>query len=405
MSLRRSLFVVHYPVFGGPHNQALLLDRPQRELGWQTLVLLPSEPGNAAGRLRDAGVGVLQLPLGRLRANPDPRLQLRMLSRLPREIASVRHVIREHGIDLVVVAGLVNPHAAIAARLEGLPVVWQILDTRPPVAVRRAFMPLVLRLADVIMATGVQVARAHPGALSFGRRLVPFFPPVDGIEFKNSPERRARARQLLGLSPADLVVGNVGNLNPMKGHRTFIRAAADLRRTHPTTRFVILGASYDHRREYTESLWREARTLGLSPGSDLIVRDPGGTVADLAAAFDIFWLSSDLRSEGIPTVIGEAMALGLPVVATAVGGVQEAVSEETGFVVAPLDSRAIADATRALFDDPELRKRMATKGRRRALVHFDPNRCAQIHAAAFDLAVEHQRFRSSRRFIRGRRGS
>ncbi|HRC62745.1 MAG TPA: hypothetical protein PLX85_05920, partial [Dehalococcoidia bacterium] len=48
------LHVVHYPVFGGPHNQALRLAEPLRRRGWETTVLLPDEPGNAAERLREA---------------------------------------------------------------------------------------------------------------------------------------------------------------------------------------------------------------------------------------------------------------------------------------------------------------------------------------------------------------
>ncbi|MFN8556276.1 MAG: hypothetical protein U0531_02635 [Dehalococcoidia bacterium] len=68
------LTVIHYPIFGGPHNEALRLHGALRAHGYETTVLLPAEPGNAAERLRAAGVPVVQRPLRRLRANPDPRV-------------------------------------------------------------------------------------------------------------------------------------------------------------------------------------------------------------------------------------------------------------------------------------------------------------------------------------------
>jgi hypothetical protein len=61
------LFLVHYPVFGGPHNKALRLAGPLRRLGVKTTVLLPDEPGNAAPRLQTASVDVITMPLHRLR--------------------------------------------------------------------------------------------------------------------------------------------------------------------------------------------------------------------------------------------------------------------------------------------------------------------------------------------------
>ena len=322
--MRRCLFVIHYPVFGGPHNQALRLAPALRSRGWEMVVVLPDEPGNAAGRLRAAGIQTLETPLGRLRASPDPRLHLRFAAGFRPQVRLLRSQIRELGIDLVLVGGLVNPHGAIAGRLEGVPVVWQILDTYPPPAVRRTVMPLVTRLAGAVMCTGATVARAHPGAEGLGERLVLFFPPVDLEMFRPDPAVRSRARDELGLDADGPVVGTVGNLSPMKDHPNLVRAAAIVKREQPDTRFVILGSGHGHRHGYAEELLGAGEALGLEPGVDLILRDPGERVAELAQAFDVFWLSSRSRSEGLPTAVGEAMALGLPVVATRVGSVAEA---------------------------------------------------------------------------------
>src|SRR3954454_20742337 len=262
---KRCLFVIHYPVFGGPHNQALRLTPALRSLGWETIVLIPDEPGNAAARLRAAGIQTLEAPLGRLRASGDPRLHLRFVGGFYPEIRRIRSLIRQLQIDLVLLGGLVNPHGAIAGRLERVPVVWQILDTLPPPALRRALMPLVTRLSGAVMCTGAAVASAHPGAAGLGERLVLFFPPVDVELFRPDPHLRSRARAELGLEVEEPVIGTVGNLTPMKDHATLVRAAAVVHRIHPHARFVILGSSYQHRHGYEDGLMREAEELGLQP--------------------------------------------------------------------------------------------------------------------------------------------
>jgi glycosyltransferase involved in cell wall biosynthesis len=382
---RRCLFVIHYPVFGGPHNQALRLTPALRALGWETTVLIPDEPGNAAERLRAAGIQTLEAPLGRLRATADPRRHLRFVGGFPREVRLIRSLIRELQIDLVLLGGLVNPHGAIAARLERVPVVWQILDTLPPRALRRALMPLVTRLAGAVMSTGEAVARAHPGATGLGERLVLFFPPVDLELFRPDPAVRSRVRSELGLGPDEPVVGTVGNLTPMKDHDTLVRAAAAVHRMHPGTRFVILGSSYEHRSGYADEILRTGEELGLQPDRDLIIRDPGERVAELAQAFDVFWLSSRSRSEGLPTVLGEAMALGLPVVATRVGSVAEAVAGG-GLLVPPSDPGALARAAAQLIEDPSARAAIGEEGRRWATERFSVEASADAHIRAFEIA-------------------
>ncbi len=84
---RRYLFVIHYPVFGGPHNQALRLAGPLAASGWETVVLLPDEPGNSADRLRDAGIEVVTAPLSRIRATADVRRHLQMAVHVRTDVA------------------------------------------------------------------------------------------------------------------------------------------------------------------------------------------------------------------------------------------------------------------------------------------------------------------------------
>jgi glycosyltransferase involved in cell wall biosynthesis len=394
--VRRFLFVIHYAQYGGPHNQALRLAEPLRERGWETVVLLPDEDGKGAERLRAAGVETLTVPLGRIRSTRSPGPHIRLARNFRSDVSRIESLLESKGADLALIGGLHNSQAAFAARRAGRAVVWQILDTNSPIAFRRFAMSAVTRLADVIMSTGHQVAAVHPGALAFGDRLVPYLPPVDVGEFAPDPERSAAARSELGLEPSDLIVGTVNNITPMKGHRTFIRAAADLRRRRPDIRFVLLGATLQQ--DYTRSLLDEAESLGLQVGRELLLVDPGSRVPQLAPALDLFWLTSEPRSEGIPTTVEEAMALGIPVVAANVGGVREIVQEgETGSLVPPGDPEALVAATEPLLDDAALRQRFGEAARARAVAEFDLDSCADTHVTAFERAIEHRAARRARK--------
>lgn len=390
--------MIHYPTYGGPHHRTASVIPALRERGIETTVVIPDEPGNAYERLVERGVDVVQLPLRRLRAVRDPRTHMRFVSDFRTDVKRLRGLIRSLGIDVVIVNGLVNPHSAIAARLEQRAVVWQLLDIFAPMPVRRAMMPMVTSLADVIMSSGRTVGELHPGTERFGERFIPFFSAVDTDLFRSSPTVRAAARNYLGIDQDALIIGNVSNLNPMKGHDLFVRAAGQLIERRPGTKFVILGAQSSRHADYVSSLWKSAEHYGLVLDRDLVVRDPGQEVAKLAPAFDIFWLTSPPRSEGVSTVVGEAMALEIPVVATSVGSVVESVADGvTGALVPPLDEAALADATLPYLDDATLRAETGTAGRARAKELFSREACADRHEKAIRLATEHQRRNGSGR--------
>jgi glycosyltransferase involved in cell wall biosynthesis len=382
------LYVIHYPFFGGPQNQALRTAGPLSERGIATSVVLPDEPGNAAERLRAAGIEVIPLPLHRLRAIRSPVLQARFLADLPREVMALRRLIRERSIDVVQVGGLVNPHAAIAARLEGVGVVWQILDTLAPMVLRRLLMPWVLTLADVVMTTGVGVARVHPGATGLGSRLVPFYPPVDTSVFRPDPGRRAAARDELCVPSGAPLVGTVANLTPQKGLEHFVTVADELHASWPDVRFVILGSALETHGAYEATIHRMVRESAAGKAGALRIVDPGMRVSELLPAVDVFLLTSVPRSEGVSTTVLEAMAAGIPVVSTDVGALSEVVVDGvTGRIVAPLDDAAMVEAVAPLLGDAEARVRMAAEARRRATELYDVEVCADTHLRAYRLAA------------------
>lgn len=356
-----------------------------------THVVLPDSPGNAAQRLRDQGVNVIQVPLHRLRATRSPRVHLAYLRAFRSEVRRLQQLIRDLNIDVVVVNGSANPHAALAAQREGVAVVWQLLDTYPPRAFLSAVMLLIRRWADVIMANGMTTAAMHPGAIESSCVIIPFGPSVPLELFRPSATLRARARAQFGLSGNDFVIGTMNNVNPMKGHRTFVRAAGILRE-RVDARFVILGGASDA--GYLTQLLDEARGSGLVLGETLFVRDAASEVHELAQAFDVFWLTSEPRAEGMSNSLAEAQAMGIPVIATRSGAVHEClVDGQTGYVVPPHDVDAIVDRTIRLREDRVLYDSLSAAAVDFVRGKFSSDVAAARHLEAYQEAIRLRRRR------------
>ena len=170
--------------------------------------------------------------------------------------------------------------------------------------------------------------------------------------------------------PTALTVGCVGRLARVKDVAAFVRACAVVAEQRPETRFLVVGPDH-HEPAYAERCRELARGLGLDERLEFTgERSP----EEWTARLDVLVLTS--RSEAQPLVALEAMAAGIPVVATAVGGCAETIGD-AGLLTAPGSTRDTARAILRLAGDPALRARLGGQGRRRARRH-DP---AAVHGA------------------------
>jgi glycosyltransferase involved in cell wall biosynthesis len=387
---RRVLCVVHSPLYGGPHNEVLRLDEAMRRRGWETVIAVPDEPGTAVPRLRAAGIELEELPLGRLRA--DPRLFPRFVTSFRPTVRALDEAIARTGASVVQIGGLVNPHAAVAARRRGAAVVWQIVDAGSPALLRWAAMRLVRRHADAIMFDGEALIAAHGGRESLATPTFVYFPPVDTDRFAPSPERRASLRSELGI-PADApVVGTVSHLTPLKALESFLSAATQIAAARPDARFVVVGSAPESHAAYGERLRRQAAELDLP--QPILFAGPRDDVERWYAAMDVHLITS--RSEGTTTTALEAQACGVPVVSTDVGAVHEVVAAGvTGLLVPPGAPDAIAAATLGLLDDAARRAEMGRAGRAAAVERFGIETAADLRARVYESALEHANSRRS----------
>jgi glycosyltransferase involved in cell wall biosynthesis len=388
--------VIPAPTFGGATNQVLRLAAPLADAGWELITVLPDEPGNAAPRLEEAGLPVHRLRMARLRNTLSPQPHLTLARQAPGQVRALRQLIRDVGATLVQNHGDLNPYGGIAGHLEGAAVHWQLLDTRTPIPVRHVTMPLVRRLADSISTVGRALAEGHPGAVGLGERCVTVFPPVDQDRFANAREHRSAARRELGVADDAVLVGAIGNRNPQKGHDALVRAVASLRSELPAIAVRVLGAPSPGHDAYERSLHDTARDRGLDAGA-FSVLDPGTRVPELIGALDVLCMPSVPNSEGIPTVILEAMAAGVPVVATDVGAVREAIpNPELGVVVAAADDGALTAGIRELVGDAARRERVAAAAREQVRKNFSTAGLVEAYVQAYELAVEHRATRKRR---------
>jgi glycosyltransferase involved in cell wall biosynthesis len=183
------------------------------------------------------------------------------------------------------------------------------------------------------------------------------------VTVRNGIERAPVAAERPAGVPADApLVGEVARLCEVKGQRELIRALPQLDGVWA----VLAGEDIEQGGAFRRALEAEAEALGVA--GRVVFTGYRAEVDSLLAALDVFVLPSTV--EGLPMTILEAMAQGTPVVATAVGGTPEVVSAETGLLVPPGDTEALAAALRALLADRGRARSLGEAGRRRVEAEF-----------------------------------
>ena len=212
------------------------------------------------------------------------------------------------------------------------------------------------------VAVGHNVAQAHqnrvgPTPISVVPNAITSPPPLPSHE-------RAAIRTRLMDDASRILLISVGSLTSQKGFADLLDAFALLRQTHPTAVLAIAGGG-----RLLDSLDTRIRQLQLEGHARLL--GPRYDVPALLAASDVYVSSS--HWEGLPISILEAMAAGLPIVATSVGDIPRLVPTDSGILVPPKQPEALAQALRPLCDDAPRRHIYGAAGRAHVTQHYDAN--------------------------------
>jgi glycosyltransferase involved in cell wall biosynthesis len=200
---------------------------------------------------------------------------------------------------------------------------------------------------------------------------------IDAAAVASSMPDRPTARRQLAIEPDDLVLLSVGHLHAIKRHVDVIRAFARVRRVvGERAKLWIAGRDRGQRRH----LEHEITSLGL--GSAVVLAGPRQDVPRLLAAADVFVLASAF--EGLPLALLEACASGVPVVATAVGGIPEVIEDAVhGRLVPPTAPERLAQAILDTIGDEPSTRRRADAACQRVTREFSIEDCVAGYAAAY----------------------
>lgn len=359
--VKKILVAQHSAALDGSAHSGLLLANGLREAGWDTHVAFGFEgpiiePYAAAGH--ETHVVPHDNWLRRDRTHQfakDVWLEWRKASAFEALVGEIQP-------DIVYLNTVVSLAGALAARRKRLPCVWHLremwADVGGEMHAPSWTVPVVQRVirghADRLVANSTATARNLMGSEAVVDEVVPNAVRAAFFEEARTP---AAARVAFDL-PADAsVVGVPGTLRPMKGHPFFFDALAPVLRERDEVCVAVTGEGTE---SFTARLREQVRTLGIESRVHFL-----GWVDDMPA----FYRACDLvcvpsRAEPFGRTAIEAFATGTPVIATAVGGLQEIVTDgETGRLVPYGNEEALAAAVRQLLGRPALRQKMVNHAR------------------------------------------
>ena len=268
------------------------------------------------------------------------------------------------------------PWMGVAARLASpAPIVYtehNMADSyRAPT---RVLNRLTYRRNRAVIAVSDQVAGSLAGYAGPEPVVIP-----NGVDVQVSDEDSSSVRSELDIGDDRPLVVHVGNIRPHKGHANLLAAAALLHERLPNALIVSIGGE-KHPGDL-ERVRRAADELGVSESVRFLGRR--ADAARFLAAADVVVNPSDV--EGLPVVLLEAMAVGTPVVATAVGGVPSLIEQEqTGLLVDPGDPDALADAGHRLVTDPELAHLIGAAAREVTTSRYSLEAMVRAQEAVYD---------------------
>ncbi len=383
---RRVLYVHNSAdIYGASRSLVRLLGVLDRAR-FDPLVMLPAE-GSLAEQVRAAGVRVIVYPALSVidrAVFKSWRLPFFLLG-IPRSVLGLRAILKRERIDLVHTNTGVVLSPGPAARFVGVPHVWHIRDWfqefsgfwRVYEKWMRAFSTRIIAVSGPI--AGQFTDRAKVCVINNG---------FDAGEFALVDANAGAAfRENYALGEA-AVVGCVGRIKlQRKGQEVFLKAAGLLRARGVQAKWLVVGAPFPGNESHLEALHEIVREQGL--GDDVVFTGELKDPRPAYAAMSIFVLPS-AQPEPFGGVVMEAMCMGLPVIATNIGGSIEQVADgETGYLVPPNDPAALADKLELLLRDETLRKSLGEAGRRRIAEKFTLAGMAEKIVRVYDECLSH----------------
>lgn len=350
------LLVIRQLIIGGAESQTYELARGLDRDKFEVVVCSLQEGGYFAPKLQAEGIPVRVV---KKRWRYDLTVVPRLVSLFRRENPAIVHCVM----------WTANMWGGLAAKLAGVPrIVMSIRSTGiglEKTKLHHLTGPPIYKLADIALANSVAVRNyvvqeegVRPGKIQIIYNGI----DLDRFGKRLGREEVVKVRTELGLPSDGPVVGIVANLSPPKDYPTFLRAAAKVVRHNPEVYFLIVGDG-----PLRASLEAETARLGLA--GQVVFAGQRTNLNRFLACMDVFILCS--VREGFSNALIEAMAIGLPVIATRVGGNIEAVVDgDSGFLFSAGDDEALSRLILRLISDPAKSRSLGEHGRTRVRRDF-----------------------------------
>jgi glycosyltransferase involved in cell wall biosynthesis len=364
---------------GGGSDRSLwdLVSHLDRRAVSPAMLLRRGDP--MAQRYRDLGLPVHAFRLvSPRRAFAPVQLARYAISFAPSTLALAR-AIRRFRADVVHVNTLHNLQGAVAARVAGRPLVWHVRELPGDSRAGRAMLGLVPRLATHAVAISRAVAEAVGGGPELVRNVAN---GIDIDRFAAPPD----PVDSLGISRENPVVLCVGRMEYWKGQHVLLEAFPTIAKSFPDVRLVFVGGPARNKPEYLGRLRRRARELSVDGA--IVFAGVREDLPQVMAASTVLVLPT-CTAEPFGRTVVEAMAAGLPVVATDAGGPREIILPgETGFLVPPGDADALAERVCWLLAHPDAARALGARGRDRAERLYALPRVVEEMTAVFREAAK-----------------
>jgi glycosyltransferase involved in cell wall biosynthesis len=311
---------------------------------------------------------------------PDPRGLVALGRIMAQERPDVVQTWLYHADLVGLLAAKWKSTAAVAWNLRCAALTVQ--ESSRAVVALRTVLARLSSFPDVVVANSDAGRMAHEAYGYHPRRWAVIPNGFDTSVLQPDEATRGRVRAALGVGPTTAVIGLVARLHPIKDHGTFFAASAELVKTYPDVVFVLAGLGLESGNPTVRAFFDR---FGLDP-AHYRLRGSQDQIDQLLPACDICTLTS--TSEGFPNALGEAMATGIPCVATDAGDCRRLVGD-TGRVVPVREPRALADAWRSvLMLEPVERARLGARARQRIIETFSLDRIVAQYVALYeDLAA------------------
>ncbi|MCX7765447.1 MAG: glycosyltransferase family 4 protein [Candidatus Sumerlaeia bacterium] len=303
-----------------------------------------------------------------------------MLTRL-QYINAVRKYIKKEKAELVYVNTAMAIYGGLAGKLAGRKILWHIHEDLVPNLWNRIRIFLIKRLAQTVIFVASIISRPF-GKKPVKQNWVFVSNPVAIEKFSVSPAEARKCRRELNIPENAFVILNVGFISKRKGIDILLKAYARIKPELPDSRLVIVG-SYSHT---PSSYWNELQQIIAQNKLEENVYFTGHRedVARLMAMSDLLVLSS--RNEAVPICVLEAMATGIPVVATNVGAIVEILEQgKLGIIVPPEDDVALAEGIRKIITDQAKKQEFCRLAQQKARESYNSQKIfAQIEKVILD---------------------